>query len=212
VTATWTRETAKRKIVAIGARPAPEVTFQPARSHMFDDVSIRFVTREDYDGWLPLWHGYNAFYGRSGTTALSPDITRISWARFFDAYEPMFALVAESGGQLLGLTHYLLHRSTTCLLFARLVHSRGGARQGRRPGPDQRGIRAGAACRIAAGLLADARNQPHGDAALRQGCGPFRIRGVPQNVMMRWIGRSIIRSEWTTLGRCRAVQADRKRI
>jgi GNAT superfamily N-acetyltransferase len=80
---------------------------------MSDHLSVRFVTRQDYDRWLPLWHGYNAFYGRSGATALSPDITRTTWARFFDAYEPMFALVAESGGELLGLTHYLFHRSTT---------------------------------------------------------------------------------------------------
>ena len=26
--------------------------------------------------WLPLWDGYNAFYGRSGPTALPPEITR----------------------------------------------------------------------------------------------------------------------------------------
>ena len=39
----------------------------------------------------------------------------MTWARFFDAYEPVHALVAESGGRLLGLTHYLFHRSTTRL-------------------------------------------------------------------------------------------------
>jgi GNAT superfamily N-acetyltransferase len=73
------------------------------------------VARDDYDRWLPLWDGYNAFYGRSGATALSPEITHMTWARFFDAYEPVFGLVAESGGQLVGLTHYLLHRSTTAI-------------------------------------------------------------------------------------------------
>src|SRR5580692_7241939 len=82
---------------------------------MSDNLVIRLVAREDYDRWLPLWDGYNAFYGRSGATALSPDITRMTWARFFDAYEPVFGLVAESGGQLIGLTHYLLHRSTTAI-------------------------------------------------------------------------------------------------
>ena len=75
-------------------------------------LSIRFVIQQDYNQWLPLWEGYNAFYGRSGATALSPEITRMTWSRFFDAYEPMHALVAESGGQLLGLTHYIFHRST----------------------------------------------------------------------------------------------------
>ena len=82
---------------------------------MPSELSIRFVTRQDYDRWLPLWDGYNAFYGRSGATALAPEITRMTWARFFDAYEPVHALVAEDAGQLLGLTHYLFHRSTTAI-------------------------------------------------------------------------------------------------
>ena len=82
---------------------------------MSDHLTVRFVTRQDYDRWLPLWDGYNAFYGRSGATALSPDITRMTWARFFDAYEPVHGLVAESRGELLGLTHYLFHRSTIAI-------------------------------------------------------------------------------------------------
>lgn len=79
---------------------------------MTNDLLVRPVTHQDYDQWLPLWDGYNAFYGRSGPTALAADITRTTWERFFDAYEPVNALVAESGGQLLGLTHYIFHRST----------------------------------------------------------------------------------------------------
>jgi GNAT superfamily N-acetyltransferase len=79
---------------------------------MPSDFSIRFITPNDYNRWLPLWDGYNAFYGRSGPTALPLEITRMTWSRFFDAYEPVHALVAESDGQLLGLTHYLFHRST----------------------------------------------------------------------------------------------------
>jgi GNAT superfamily N-acetyltransferase len=82
---------------------------------MSRELSVRFVTRQDFDRWLPLWDGYNAFYGRSGATALSPDITEMTWARFFDAYEPVHGLVAESNGELLGLTHYLFHRSTTAI-------------------------------------------------------------------------------------------------
>jgi GNAT superfamily N-acetyltransferase len=79
------------------------------------DLIIRFVTRQDYAQWLPLWNGYNAFYGRSGPTALAPEITAMSWARFFDAYEPVHALVAESEGELLGLVHYLFHRNTSMI-------------------------------------------------------------------------------------------------
>ena len=79
------------------------------------DLTIRFVTHQDYERWLPLWDGYNAFYGRSGPTGLAPEITAMTWARFFDAYEPVHALVAERSGKLLGLTHYLFHRSTTSI-------------------------------------------------------------------------------------------------
>ena len=28
------------------------------------------VVHQDYDQWLSLWDGYNAFYGRAGETAL----------------------------------------------------------------------------------------------------------------------------------------------
>jgi GNAT superfamily N-acetyltransferase len=86
-----------------------------AGSFMSDDVTIRFITRQDYAQWLPLWDGYNAFYERSGPTALAPEITAVTWQRFFDAYEPVHALVAEQNGKLLGLTHYLFHRSTTAI-------------------------------------------------------------------------------------------------
>jgi GNAT superfamily N-acetyltransferase len=76
-------------------------------------VAIRAAVYGDFPQWQPLWDGYNAFYGRIDATALSTDITRTTWSRFFDAYEPMHALVAEASGKLLGLAHFLYHRSTT---------------------------------------------------------------------------------------------------
>ncbi|WP_445678730.1 GNAT family N-acetyltransferase [Radicibacter daui] len=82
---------------------------------MNPQTGIRPVQPGDYDAWRPLWHGYNAFYGRSGPTALAGEITAVTWSRFFDAYEPMFCLVAEAEGQLLGLAHFLYHRSTTAI-------------------------------------------------------------------------------------------------
>jgi GNAT superfamily N-acetyltransferase len=86
-----------------------------SESSMPSDLQIHSVTRQDYDQWLPLWDGYNAFYGRSGATALAPEITAMTWARFFDAYEPVYGLVAWSGGRMVGLAHYLFHRSTTAI-------------------------------------------------------------------------------------------------
>ena len=82
---------------------------------MSDPLVVRPAVPSDYERWLPLWDGYNAFYGRSGVSALAPEITRMTWTRFFDAYEPMHALVAENGDRLVGLAHFLFHRSTTAM-------------------------------------------------------------------------------------------------
>ena len=75
----------------------------------------------EFDAWQKLWDGYNAFYGRRGPTALPSQITCSTWQRFFDAYEPVHCLIAEHEGQLVGLAHYIFHRSTiqigpTCYL------------------------------------------------------------------------------------------------
>jgi GNAT superfamily N-acetyltransferase len=76
-------------------------------------VTVRPITQDDFAAWKPLWDGYNAFYGREGETALPDEITQTTWQRFFDADEPVFAWVAEIDGQVVGLVHYLFHRSTT---------------------------------------------------------------------------------------------------
>ncbi|MDR5781534.1 GNAT family N-acetyltransferase [Caballeronia sp. LZ065] len=80
---------------------------------MISSLTIRYAVPEDHEAWLPLWDGYNAFYGRSGETALAQSVTDITWGRFFDGYEPMHAMVAESEGKLVGLVHFLYHRHTT---------------------------------------------------------------------------------------------------
>jgi len=80
---------------------------------MSTHFTVRLLRPNDFAAWQVLWDGYNAFYGRVGTTALSPDITRTTWTRFFDATEPVHGLVAERSGDLIGLVHYLFHRSTT---------------------------------------------------------------------------------------------------
>jgi GNAT superfamily N-acetyltransferase len=74
---------------------------------------IRPVESSDLDAWRPLWDGYNEFYERSHDTALPEEITAVTWQRFLDPEEPLFALVAEDDSQLVGLVHYLFHRSTT---------------------------------------------------------------------------------------------------
>ncbi|WP_280151034.1 GNAT family N-acetyltransferase [Piscinibacter sp. XHJ-5] len=90
-------------------------------------VAVRPVARADFDAWKPLWDGYNAFYGRHGDSALAEAVTRATWERFFDPAEPVHALVADVSGRLLGLAHYLFHRSTiqiapTCYLQDLFTH------------------------------------------------------------------------------------------
>jgi len=84
-------------------------------SEALADVLVRPVVPDDFAAWKPLWDGYNAFYGRAGATALPDEVTRTCWSRYFDDAEPVHAMVAERGGELLGLVHFLYHRSTSQL-------------------------------------------------------------------------------------------------
>ncbi len=73
---------------------------------------IRPPCPDDHDQWRALWHAYNVFYGRRGEPPVDPEVTAATWGRFFDAYEPLWARVAELDGRLAGLVHYLFHRNT----------------------------------------------------------------------------------------------------
>ena len=82
-----------------------------------DDPAIRPVRVGDHAQWLPLWRGYQEFY----RVSLGDDVTASTWQRFFDEREAVHCLVAEREGKLIGLAHYLFHRSTwsvqdTCYL------------------------------------------------------------------------------------------------
>ena len=72
------------------------------------DIIVRPARPGDRAAWEPLWQGYLTFYKSS----LPAEVTDATWQRFFDPIEPLHALVAERDGRLVGLTHYLLHRST----------------------------------------------------------------------------------------------------
>jgi GNAT superfamily N-acetyltransferase len=78
-------------------------------------VNVRPVKPEDYDSWKLHWDEYNSFYERVGPTALPEEVTQTTWRRFFDASEPVHCIVAERDDRLLGICHYIFHRSTARL-------------------------------------------------------------------------------------------------
>ncbi|WP_459616074.1 N-acetyltransferase family protein [Bordetella sp. 2513F-2] len=71
-------------------------------------LEIRPVTQADFDAWLPLWKGYQAFY----RVDIDDAVTRHTYARFLDPAEPMHAALAVSAGRAVGLVHWIFHRST----------------------------------------------------------------------------------------------------
>jgi len=81
------------------------------------DIEIRPLTPDNRDAWAALWRDYQAFYD----VALADTVTETTWRRFFDPAEPLYALGAFDGPELVGIVHFLLHRSTwmiedTCYL------------------------------------------------------------------------------------------------
>ena len=72
------------------------------------NIAIRLVAAGEFDQWLPLWEGYQRFY----KVEISRKVTDHTWARLLDPVEPMVCAVAARGSQLVGMVHYIFHRST----------------------------------------------------------------------------------------------------
>lgn len=70
-------------------------------------LQIRPVSAADHAAWLPLWQGYQGFYQAEIPAAISA----LTWQRFLDPGEPMFAALAWQGEQAVGLVHGIFHRS-----------------------------------------------------------------------------------------------------
>ena len=69
---------------------------------------ITILSAEDRDDWMPLWRGYQAFYGVDIPDAVSA----VTWARLLDPAEPMGGALAWEDGEAIGLVHHVGHRST----------------------------------------------------------------------------------------------------
>lgn len=71
-------------------------------------IVVRPLLPDDRAAWEPLWQGYLAFYKAS----VPAETTNLTWARLHDPAEPMHVFGAEVDGRLLGIVHYIFHRST----------------------------------------------------------------------------------------------------
>ena len=70
-------------------------------------LTIRDLRPNARTAWEPLWRGYLAFY----KSPESPAATDAAWRRAHNPAEPMHIIGAFVDGELLGIAHYLFHRS-----------------------------------------------------------------------------------------------------
>ena len=78
-----------------------------AKSTLHGAVRVRPLVGQDRTAWNALWKGYLDFY----QTALLSAQYDLTFQRFLDPAEPMFAYLAEQDGAPRGLVHIILHRS-----------------------------------------------------------------------------------------------------
>ena len=96
---------------------------------------IRPLEPGDHAAWRDLWAQYFVFYGND----TPPEVYEATWARLLDPAEPVWGAVAvDEAGTVVGLVHYLFHRTTwavedTCylqdLFTSAQSRGRGHARQ-----------------------------------------------------------------------------------
>ena len=63
------------------------------------ELTLRPPKSDEYEAWHRLWDGYNAFYKRTGPLTVSEEMTRLTWDRFFDGYEPIHAIAVITCSQ-----------------------------------------------------------------------------------------------------------------
>ncbi|ESQ76682.1 GNAT family N-acetyltransferase [Asticcacaulis sp. AC402] len=71
-------------------------------------MDITAVMADDKADWQPLWEAYLDFYKQD----LAQEVTDQTFARFLDAQESMFMVVARVDGDMVGFATFLVHRST----------------------------------------------------------------------------------------------------
>jgi GNAT superfamily N-acetyltransferase len=71
-------------------------------------MMIRPLVAADRAGWAPLWQGYLEFY----KARVPSEVTELTFARLTGGQEPMGGFVAaDDAGALIGIVHWITHRS-----------------------------------------------------------------------------------------------------
>jgi GNAT superfamily N-acetyltransferase len=85
-----------------------ELKYTPKLVSEVNGIKIRPLCREDYESWSGLWKNYLAFY----KTELSREIYQSTFNRMLSGLDNEFhGLVVEKDGELVGLAHFLFHRT-----------------------------------------------------------------------------------------------------
>ena len=71
------------------------------------NIVIKPVTASERAEWEPLWKGYLDFY----KTSVPKEVYDTTWARLHNPAEAMHLLGAYVDGRLLGIVHFIYHRS-----------------------------------------------------------------------------------------------------
>jgi GNAT superfamily N-acetyltransferase len=69
---------------------------------------VRPLVAADRESWEPLWQGYLQFY----KAQIAPEVTELTFGRITGDLEPMGGFAAaDDSGALVGIVHWITHRS-----------------------------------------------------------------------------------------------------
>jgi len=70
-------------------------------------IDIRPLAATDHADWHSLWRGYQQFY----KVDLAEATSQTTWQRLLDEREPMHGAVARTMDRVVGIVHFIQHRS-----------------------------------------------------------------------------------------------------
>ena len=85
-------------------QPVPVGSMSPAGKH----PEISALRADDHPAWRSLWKRYLAFY----RSDVPEPVVETTWRRLADPGEPIFGFGAYRDSALIGIVHFLYHRTT----------------------------------------------------------------------------------------------------